>query len=178
MDELNRPDVNEYRSAGKIPVILVLDNIRSGLNVGAVFRTADAFSIQAVFLCGITARPPHTEILKTALGATESVAWEYFQATTDALDKLEQMQFRLIAVEQTDESISLDSADLTNYFPLALIFGNEMRGIDQDVLRRCASGIEIPQHGIKHSLNVATAAGILMWECYRQFLLRRRSSLA
>ena len=178
MDELNRPDVNEYRSAGKIPVILVLDNIRSGLNVGAVFRTADAFSIQAVFLCGITARPPHTEILKTALGATESVAWEYFQVTTDALDKLEQMQFRLIAVEQTDESISLDSADLTDYFPLALIFGNEMRGIDQDVLRRCASGIEIPQHGIKHSLNVATAAGILMWECYRQFLLRRRSSLA
>lgn len=178
MNELQRPDVEEYKALGKIPVILVLDNIRSGLNVGAIFRTADAFCIEAVYLCGITVQPPHTEIMKTALGATDSVQWQYFEKTTDALTRLISTGYKVFPVEQTDQSLYLDKISLPEYFPLALILGNEMRGVDADVLSKCEASIEIPQHGIKHSLNVATTAGIVVWECYRQFLLRRFLSSA
>ncbi len=176
MAELQRPDLEQYRSAGKMPVVIVLDNIRSGLNVGAIFRTADAFAIEAIYLCGITCKPPHTEILKTALGSTESVEWKYFDNTLDALGALEQKKYHLFPIEQTDRSIHLNQINLPDMFPMALILGNEMRGITADVLSRCQNSIEIPQHGIKHSLNVATTAGIVIWECYRQFLLRRFSS--
>lgn len=173
MDELNRPDANQYRAAEKMPVVVVLDNIRSGLNVGAIFRTCDAFSIEAIYLCGITVRPPHAEILKTALGSTDSVKWEYGENTIDVLKKLNASGYTLLPVEQTDQSVFLDEAKLTDDFPLAFVFGNEMRGISSDVLAICSRSLEVPQSGIKHSLNVATTAGIVLWECYRQFRLRR-----
>ena len=160
----------------KMRVVIVLDNIRSGLNVGAIFRTADAFAIENICLCGITVQPPHAEIMKTALGATESVQWTYSPYTMDALHELKEKGFTLMPVEQTTRSITLDKFDLPELFPLALIFGNEMRGISTDVLSLCDNSLEIPQAGIKHSLNVATSAGIVLWECYRQFLLRRHLS--
>ncbi len=176
MSELNRPGTDQYKAAEKIPVIIVLDNVRSGLNVGAIFRTTDAFSMTAIYLCGITAKPPHVEIMKTALGATDSVVWEYFEETTSAIRQLKDNGYHLMPVEQTDHSILLDEVEFPDVMPLALLFGNEMRGIDANILSQCESSIEIPQEGIKHSLNVATSAGIVMWECYRQFRRRRLSS--
>ncbi len=175
-DQLQRPDVTEYKTAEKMPVCIVLDNIRSGLNVGAIFRTCDAFSVEAIYLCGITVHPPHAEILKTALGATESVVWKHFPDTLSALDELSNGGYALIPVEQTDHAVTLDQINLQELFPLALIFGNEMRGVDAEVLKRCQKSLEIPQEGIKHSLNVATSAGIVLWECYRQNLRRRLGS--
>ena len=173
MDQLNRPDADEYKASEKIPVVIVLDNIRSGLNVGAIFRTCDAFSVEAIYLCGITVKPPHAEIMKTALGSTESVNWFYEENTVTALKTLTERGYTLMPVEQTDHSLFLDKAVLTEYFPMALVFGNEMRGISQEVLLMCDKSLEVPQTGIKHSLNVATTAGIVIWECYRQFRLRR-----
>ncbi len=173
MDQLNRPDPIQYRNLEKIPVVVVLDNIRSGLNVGAIFRTCDAFSIEAVHLCGITVQPPHVEIMKTALGAANSVSWLYHEKTIEALDNLKKSGYTMMPVEQTDKSIFLDEASLPDLFPLALIFGNEMRGVSPEVLSLCEGSLEIPQDGVKHSLNVATTAGIVLWECYRQFRLRR-----
>ena len=172
MDQLNRPELEAYKASDKIPVVIVLDNIRSGLNVGAIFRTCDAFSVEAIYLCGITAKPPHAEILKTALGSTDSVKWVYFQDTTDTIQQLRKDGFTILPVEQTDNSIFLDKIVLADFFPLALIFGNEMRGVSAEVLAKCEQSLEIPQDGIKHSLNVATTAGIVLWECYRQFRLR------
>jgi tRNA G18 (ribose-2'-O)-methylase SpoU len=162
MDQLNRPDKEGYKQVLKIPVVVVLDNIRSGLNVGAIFRTCDAFSIEAIYLCGITVKPPHAEILKTALGSTSTVEWKYFANTIEALDELNQKGNILLPVEQTDHSIFLDKESLIEFFPLALIFGNEMRGISPEVLARCEKSLEIPQSGTKHSLNVATSAGIVL----------------
>ena len=173
MDELNRPDPDQYRAAEKMPVVVVLDNIRSGLNVGAIFRTCDAFAIETIYLCGITVRPPHAEILKTALGSTDSVKWEYSDNTIDVLRKLKASGYTLLPVEQTDQSVLLDDAKLTDNFPVALVFGNEMRGISAEALSVCAKSLEVPQSGVKHSLNVATTAGIVLWECYRQFRRRR-----
>lgn len=175
-DQLQRPDVNEYKIAEKMPVCIVLDNVRSGLNVGAIFRTCDAFSVEAIYLCGITVHPPHAEILKTALGATESVDWKYFPETLTALDDLSARGYTLIPIEQTDHAVTLDQINLLELFPVALILGNEMRGVDAEVLKRCQRSLEIPQEGIKHSLNVATSAGIVLWECYRQNLRRRLGS--
>ena len=171
--ELQRPDLETYKESEKLPVIVVLDKIRSGLNVGAIFRTCDAFSIQRIILCGITVQPPHTEILKTALGATESVEWRYVDNTLDAVRMLKETGYQCLAVEQTDKGVSLELFDLKTVLPLALIFGNEMKGVHADVLAQCDGSIEIPQSGIKHSLNVATSAGIVLWECYRQFLRLR-----
>ncbi|MEP6647070.1 MAG: TrmH family RNA methyltransferase [Saprospiraceae bacterium] len=176
MEALQRPALEEYKSSDKMPVVIVLDNIRSGLNVGAIFRTCDAFSIEAIYLCGITVKPPHAEILKTALGATASVTWYYHESTIDALQTLSTRGYNLVPVEQTDHAIQLEQMDMISQFPLALIFGNEMRGVGAEVLKMCASSLEIPQSGTKHSLNVATTAGIVIWECYRQCLLRRLSS--
>jgi len=176
-EALKRPDITTYKAADKIPVIIVLDNVRSGLNVGAIFRTCDAFSIEAIYLCGITVSPPHAEIMKTALGATESVSWQYFDNVISALQEIKDKGYSIVAVEQTNESQSLGEVKLTSMFPMALVFGNEMRGITDDVLMHCQSSIEIPQAGIKHSLNVATSAGIVLWECYRQFYFQRSSTV-
>ncbi len=176
-EALQRPDLATYKSADKLPVIVVLDNIRSGLNVGAIFRTCDAFSIEAIYLCGITVHPPHVEIMKTALGATESVRWHYEQDILSALRAIQEQGYTLIAVEQTDQSLSLGIIHMEAVYPFALIFGNEMRGIANEVLMQCQLSIEIPQGGIKHSLNVATSAGIVLWECYRQYYFRRSSAV-
>ncbi|MDQ3017595.1 MAG: TrmH family RNA methyltransferase [Bacteroidota bacterium] len=174
--QLNRPDADQYKASEKIPVIIVLDNIRSGLNVGAIFRTTDAFSMEAIYLCGITVQPPHAEIMKTALGATDSVTWKYFESTKSAVEDLIEKDYQVMPVEQTDQAIHLDEVSFPEQMPMALIFGNEMRGIDASILSMCQQSIEIPQDGIKHSLNVATTAGIVMWECFRQFRRRRLSS--
>jgi tRNA G18 (ribose-2'-O)-methylase SpoU len=171
--ELQRPELEAYKQAEKMPVRFVLDNVRSGLNVGAMFRTCDAFSIEAIYLCGITVHPPHPEILKTALGASESVPWKFFKTTHEALDELIRDGYTLLPVEQTDHAVLLHEIIFEALFPLALIFGNEMKGVDATVLKRCEQSLEIPQSGIKHSINVATSAGIVLWECYRQYLLRR-----
>ena len=173
LDQLNRPRTDEYKASEKIPVVIVLDNIRSGLNVGAIFRTCDAFSVEGIYLCGITAQPPHAEILKTALGSTDSVKWHYENSTLTSQEILRREGYSLMPVEQTDQSIFLDKFVLSEHFPLALIFGNEMRGISPEVLSMCEFSLEVPQSGIKHSLNVATTAGIVLWECYCQFRLRR-----
>lgn len=162
LDELNRLSLEEAFTAAKRPVIIVLDNVRSALNVGSVFRTADAFGIEAVYLCGITACPPHREILKTALGATETVKWKYFENFEYAVAELNASEYSLAAVEQTDSSILLNN--FIPSFKQALVFGNEIDGVSETALRFCNSFIEIPQYGMKHSLNVAVCAGIVMWD--------------
>ena len=164
LDELNRHSVEAFKALPKKPVVVVLDNIRSALNVGSIFRTADAFALQAVCLCGITAQPPHREILKTAIGANESVDWQYFSDTVDAVRSLQQEGFQLIGIEQTDESIPLQDFTIKKDQPYALIFGNEVGGLTDAILPLLDACIEVPQYGTKHSLNVAVCAGIVLWE--------------
>jgi len=164
MPELNRLTVEEFKAAEKIPIIIVLDNIRSQNNIGSVFRTADAFLLQRIYLCGITATPPHREIHKTALGATESIDWRYFEHTCDALSALHAEGYAIIAVEQTDNSIPLDKYSPPPGKKLAFLFGNEVNGIEDRLLKFVDSCIEIPQFGTKHSLNISVAAGIVLWD--------------
>lgn len=166
MDELNRLNVNEFKKIDKIPLVVVLDNIRSLNNIGSVFRTADAFRVESVFLCGITACPPHRDIHKTALGATESVDWRYFENTTDAIIFLKENNFQIIGIEQTDNSVGLQ-----DYVPegkTAIILGNEVEGVDVEALKLCDFTVEIPQEGTKHSLNISVCAGIVIWHFYLQ----------
>jgi tRNA G18 (ribose-2'-O)-methylase SpoU len=167
MEELNRKTVEDFRNSEKSPVIVVLDNIRSMHNVGSVFRTADAFLIKAIYLCGYTARPPHRDIQKTALGATETVEWKYFPSTKEAVDMLKEDGFAVYAIEQTEGSLSLKEAGKLDVSKLAVIFGNEVEGVSNDVLTSCDGSIEIPQWGMKHSLNISVAAGIVLWELVR-----------
>lgn len=169
MEELRRKSVEEFKSSEKLPIIIVLDNIRSLLNVGSIFRTADAFSIEALYLCGITGTPPHKEIQKTALGATDSVSWKYFKETSIALEELKKNDFFIYAVEQIENSIPLNKFQLEEKNrKLAFVFGNEVSGVDDNALKLCNTAIEIPQTGTKHSLNVAVSAGIVMWELFKQ----------
>ncbi len=173
---LLRPDLETYKAQAKLPVCVLLDNVRSGLNVGAIFRTCDAFAIEHIYLLGITVQPPHPEVLKTALGATDSVSWSHSTDTDEQIREIKSKGYQLIAVEQTDKSVSLETFSFQSSESVVLVFGNEMRGISPALLEACDAAIEIPQSGIKHSLNVATSAGILLWEVYRQNLLRRFSS--
>lgn len=165
MQELNRLDVVDYHNVKKIPAIIVLDNVRSMENVGSFFRTADAFRIEAIYLCGITACPPHREIHKTALGAEESVEWRYFESTTQACEHLKELNYRIFAVEQVEGSIMLD--DFTAPEKSAYIFGNEVEGVDDAVLPYCEQAVEIPQEGTKHSLNVSVSGGIVMYHLFK-----------
>jgi len=167
MDELNRKSIDEFRSAEKIPVIAVLENIRSAYNVGSVFRTADAFLIEAVLITGYTAKPPHKEITKTALGAQDSVDWKYFESTNLAIRELKQDQYRVFAVEQVEDSIRLEKLSELCNDKIAFIFGNEVSGIDDETLVLCDGCVEIPQFGMKHSLNISVAAGIVLWEAVK-----------
>lgn len=167
--DLSRPTLEDFKAQPKIPIVLVLDNIRSGLNVGSAFRTADAFALQAVYLCGITVQPPHREILKTAIGATESVSWKYFPSTSEALLALRQMEYDIQLVEQTDESVQLQQFKWNVEKPLALVFGNEVNGISEEALQLANGAIEIPQYGTKHSLNVSVCMGIVAWACLVQW---------
>lgn len=162
--ELKRLTPEEYRLAGKRSVIVVLDNVRSLNNVGSVFRTSDAFIVEAVYLCGITGTPPHREINKTALGATESVPWRYFPETTVAVEFLQKEGYTIVAVEQAEGSVKLASFQPVNNEKYAVIFGHEIDGVRQDVIDMCDFCVEIPQFGTKHSLNIAVTAGIVLWE--------------
>ena len=163
MDELNRKSNEEFKNASKTPIVLALDNIRSMNNIGSVFRTADAFLLEGVYLCGVTATPPHREIQKTALGATESVNWKHFPTTIDAVNSLKNDGFIVYAVEQAENSTMLDTLKLSGK-KIALVFGNEVSGVEQSVIDACNGCIEIPQYGTKHSLNLAVSVGIVVWE--------------
>ena len=167
MEELGRKSVQEFQLAEKFPVVAVLENIRSAYNVGSVFRTADAFLIQAIYLVGYTAFPPHKEIRKTALGAEDTVSWKHFKTMTEALDELRGQGYTLLAVEQTEGSKSLQELAWEGN-PLALVFGNEVTGVETSTLQQCDGSLEIPQLGMKHSLNIATAAGVVLWEVIRK----------
>ncbi len=168
MDELNRKSVDEFKEAKKFPVVVVLENIRSAYNVGSVFRTADAFLIESVFITGYTAKPPHKEITKTALGAQDSVDWQYFETTKAAIEQLKKDQYKVYAVEQVTDSISLENISTISINKIAFIFGNEVSGVDEEIISSCDGCVEIPQFGMKHSLNISVAAGIILWEVVKK----------
>jgi len=171
MDELGRKSVADFKMANKKPIVVVMDNIRSMHNVGSVFRTADGFLIDAICLCGFTPQPPHRDIHKTALGATETVDWMHYENTTDAVNELKSKGYKVYAIEQTEGSISLEKFKIENPqvtdLPLAFVFGNEVDGVDEQVIALCDGVIEIPQWGMKHSLNISVAAAIVLWEFVR-----------
>ena len=168
-DELDRLSVEAFKKVEKIPIVLVLDNVRSLHNIGSLFRTADAFRLEGIYLCGITATPPHREIHKTALGATESVSWEYREETSDAISELKENGYLIYSVEQAEGAIMLDQFQLAGNQKYALVFGHEIRGVDQKVVDMSDQCIEIPQYGTKHSLNISVAAGIVIWELFRSW---------
>ena len=164
--ELERKTVEEFRDAEKTPLIVILDNVRSLNNIGSVFRTCDAFLIKKVYLCGITATPPHKDIHKTALGATETVTWEFNADTREVVRDLQQKGIEVFAVEQAENAIMLQEFTPASGKTIAVIFGNEVKGVQQAVVDACNGVIEIPQHGSKHSLNIAVSAGIVIWELF------------
>ena len=165
MQELNRKSAEAFRQAEKMPIVVVLENIRSAYNVGSVFRTADAFLLEAVYLCGYTAFPPHKEIKKTALGADETVRWKHFKKTAEALEELREEGYKIYSVEQAEESRALQDFEMQG--KAAVVFGNEVTGVEQSTLAATDGCIEIPQLGMKHSLNVSVAAGVVLWEMVR-----------
>ena len=167
MEELGRKSVDEFKHSDKFPIIVVLENIRSAYNVGSVFRTSDAFLIEAIYIIGYSAKPPHKEIKKTALGAEETVTWKYFKTSAEAIDELKTRKYKVYAVEQAEESYKLHSANFRQNEKIAVVFGNEVTGVEQTTIQLCDGCIEIPQLGMKHSLNIATAAGIVLWELIR-----------
>lgn len=158
-----------FKNAQKIPVVIVLDNIRSLNNIGSIFRTADAFLLEEIHLCGFTATPPHNEIHKTALGAEDSMNWTYFEKTLNSVDQLQQNGFTVFALEQADNAFMLDTVDLHTYEKIAFVLGNEVKGVKQEVVDRCDGCIEIPQFGTKHSLNVSISGGMVIWQAYLRF---------
>ena len=168
LEELGRISVQEYKDAEKLPVVLVLDNIRSLHNVGSAFRTADAFLMKKIYLTGITGTPPHREIQKTALGATESVPWEYYADTGELLQVLKANSYTILVVEQTTESIRLSEFSFKTGCKYALVFGNEVHGVSESAIPLADAGLEIPQGGSKHSLNVSVCLGIVTWEIFQQ----------
>jgi len=163
MDELGRPSLKKFLGTKKIPVVVVLDDVRSLHNIGSVFRTCDAFAVEKIILCGITAQPPHREMEKTALGATESVKWEYVETCLEAVELLKADGVKVIGVEQVDGATQLDKVEIGSN-RVALVFGNEVKGVSQEVLMSCDAFIEIPQFGTKHSLNISVSVGVVLWE--------------
>ncbi len=161
--ELKRIDIQTFKAQDKTPIIVVLDNIRSGNNIGSVFRTSDGLLIQAIYLCGYTATPPNKEIQKTALDADKSVHWEYFDKTEQAIEKLKADGYKVYAAEQVNESIMLPDFQASTNHPVAVVFGNEVKGVQQKVVDLCDGAIEIPQFGTKHSFNISVSAGIILW---------------
>jgi len=167
-NELNRLSSEQYHEVKKTPVVVILDNVRSCNNIGSVFRTSDALLIEKVYLCGITATPPNVEIHKTALDAEKTVAWEYFQQTIDAVEKLKTLGYRVFAIEQVENSIMLPDFDPRPYEKIAVIFGNEVKGVEQKVVDMCDGSVEIPQFGTKHSFNISVSAGIVLWDLFNK----------
>lgn len=170
MDELGRKTVEEFRQSEKLPVIVVLENIRSAYNVGSVFRTADAFLLEAIYITGYTCIPPHKEIKKTALGAEDTVSWKHFANATLAIDALKEEGYTVYAVEQAEGSITLNALPYRPGEKIAVVLGNEVTGVEQSTIEQCRACIEIPQLGMKHSLNIATAAGVVLWEVVRTMI--------
>lgn len=171
MEELHRLSVEDYKKSEKAPLVVVLDNVRSQNNVGSVFRTGDAFRIQKLCLCGITAVPPHRDIHKTALGSEDSVDWQHYDETTDCVKELKEQGYKVFAVEQVDDSIKLGDENWTvndGAMGIVLVFGNEIEGVQQEVISLCDSSLEIPQFGTKHSLNISCAAAIVIWEATKR----------
>ena len=168
MNELGRATPDTFRNQAKIPIVVVLDNVRSALNVGSAFRTADAFALEKIYLCGITATPPHREILKTALGSTETVAWEYAQDAVDVVNSLKRDGYGTWVIEQVEGSVQLQDFEVQGDARIAVIFGNEVSGVAESVIAVCDGSLEIPQFGTKHSLNVAVCVGIVSWELVRK----------
>lgn len=169
-EELNRKSLEEFKSSSKTPVIIVLDNVRSLNNVGSVFRTADAFLVEAIYLCGITGTPPNKDIQKTALGSTESVVWKHFKTTIEAIEELKQKRFHVYSIEQTESAIMLNDFTPDKEQPLAIVFGNEVKGVQQEVIDASHGVIEIPQVGTKHSLNIAVSVGVVTWDLFQKML--------
>ena len=167
VEELNRIDITTFKQADKLPLVMVLDNVRSLHNVGSVLRTADAFRLEAVYMCGITAVPPSPEIHKTALGAEDSVRWKYYANTLDAISELKAEGYIVLAVEQVEGSLKLGQFQFEPGKRYALVMGNEVKGVQQSVVDACDQALEIPQYGTKHSMNVSVTAGIVMWEVER-----------
>lgn len=165
-DELERLNIEEFKGAQKTPIVIVLDNIRSLNNIGSVFRTSDAFLIEKIYLCGITAQPPHKDIQKTALGATDSVAWQYVEETLPLVQQLQQDGYTVLAVEQAENATFLNDFKVQASKKYALIFGNEVKGVAQDVVTASDVVIEIPQYGTKHSLNISVSAGVVVWDLW------------
>ena len=168
VEELNRISIEEFQEARKIPLIVVLDNVRSQNNIGSVFRTSDAFRVEEILLCGITATPPNVEIHKTALGAEDSVKWRYFEETLSAVEELKAEGYTVFSIEQAENSISLESIKLDKNKKYAVILGHEVHGVQQSVIDASDGCIEIPQYGTKHSLNVSVTAGIVIWDFFKQ----------
>nr|WP_321374500.1 RNA methyltransferase [uncultured Bacteroides sp.] len=171
--ELNRINAEEFKEAKKLPLIVVLDEIRSLHNIGSVFRTSDAFRIESIYLCGITATPPHPELHKTALGAEFTVDWEYFKNTLDAVDKLKADGYIVYSIEQAEGSILLNDLQLDTTKKYAIIMGNEVKGVQQEVINNSDGCIEIPQYGTKHSLNVSVTTGIVIWDFFNKLKFDR-----
>lgn len=168
MSDLNRISAEEFKNSEKLPVVIILDDVRSAYNVGSIFRTADAFRVAGIYLCGISARPPHKDITKTALGATESVDWKYFEDAGDAVKMLKEDGYSVYCIEQAEGSISLEDFQPGKMAGIAIIFGHEVFGVKDELLALSDGCIEIPQFGTKHSFNVAVSAGIVLWEMSRK----------
>ncbi|MDH7445292.1 RNA methyltransferase [Aquimarina sp. 2201CG14-23] len=166
--ELDRKTITEFKNAKKTPLIVILDNIRSLNNIGSVFRTADAFLIKKIYLCGITATPPHKDIQKTALGATDTVDWEHTDSTLELVSKLQEENIKIISIEQAENATMLNDFNPTSNQTYAIIFGNEVKGVQQEVVSASDSVIEIPQHGSKHSLNISVSAGVVIWDLFNK----------
>lgn len=165
-EELNRLSAEEFKQADKLPVVLVLDDVRSAMNVGSAFRTSDAFLVEKMYLCGITATPPHREINKTALGAQDTVEWEYVERIQECLKLLKKEGYRIVAVEQADESISLLDFAISSDHRYAFVFGNEVFGVNDETVKSADTVLEIPQYGTKHSLNISVSIGVVLWDYF------------
>lgn len=168
LKELNRVDVATFKQQEKTPLVLVLDNVRSALNVGSAFRTADSFALEKIYLCGITATPPHREILKTAIGATESMDWVYSKKTSEAIAALKAEGYKILAVEQADKSTMLQDVKVNETEKYALIFGNEVMGVSNEAMNLIDDCVEVPQYGTKHSLNISVCVGVVVWDFFRK----------
>jgi len=172
LDELNRASVTEFKKQDKLPVTVVLDNVRSMHNIGSIFRTSDGFAVQQIYLCGITALPPHREIEKTALGATNSVDWTHFETPLQAIEQLRSDGYKIIAIEQAEKSMMLNKFKPNSKEKYALIFGNEVNGVSDEVMEKIDTCIEIPQFGTKHSFNIVVSAGIVLWDFFSKLDLK------
>ncbi|MES2808996.1 MAG: RNA methyltransferase [Bacteroidota bacterium] len=170
LDELNRATVEEFKAQQKLPIAVVLDNVRSMHNIGSIFRTSDGFAVEQICLCGITAQPPHREIEKTALGATQSIDWTYYADTTDAIKQLRANGYQIIAIEQAENSTMLNTFIPDKNVKYALIFGNEVNGVSDEVMQLIDTCIEIPQFGTKHSFNIVVSAGIVLWDFFAKLV--------